>query len=168
MEKDFMNEAQRPELFNSALETGVRSVVLLDTAYPRAFDLKELIWLDHLVVHTGDISGPESLHPNVPHRDGELLVRRTLVEQGLALMRRLHMVDAVYEPSGIGYVALDQAAPFVRLIRTPYGRALKERAQWLIGYLNERGDEHLHDVITKKIGRWAVEFQSDLKPGGNA
>jgi hypothetical protein len=163
-----MTDARHPELFNGALETGVRSVVLLNTAYPRAFDLKELTWLDHLVVHTGDISGPESLHPNVPQRDGELLVRRSLVEQGLTLMRRLHLVEARYGASGIVYVALDQAAPFVTLIRTAYGRALKERATWLVRYLTERGDKHLHDVITQKIGRWAVEFQSDLKPGGNA
>lgn len=168
MEDKAMSEAPHPALFNSALETGVRSVVLLDTAYPRAFDIKELTWLDHLVVHTADVSGPESLHPNVPHRDGELLVRRELVEKGLALMRGLHMIEVRYSESGIVYAALDQAAPFVRLIRTAYGRALRDRAAWLIGYLNERGDEHLHQVITQKIGRWAVEFQSDLKPGGSA
>src|SRR4051794_37731105 len=101
-----MTATAQPELFNSPLETGVRSVVLLNTAYPRAFDLKELTWLDHLVVHTGDISGPESLHPNVPHRDGELLVRRSLVEQGITLMRSLHMIEAKYGSSGIVYAAL--------------------------------------------------------------
>lgn len=154
------------ELFNSPLETGVRSVVLLNTAYPRAFDLKELTWLDHLVVHSGDISGPESLHPNVPHRDGELLVRRSLVEQGVTLMRRLHMIEAKYGATGIVYTALDQAGPFVKLIRTEYGRTLKARAAWLVAYLAEHGEEHLHEVITQKIGRWAVEFQTELKPGG--
>jgi hypothetical protein len=162
-----MTETMSPELFNSPLETGVRSVVLLNTAYPRAFDLKELTWLDHLVVHTGDISGPDSLHPNVPHRDGELLVRRSLVEQGITLMSRLHMVEAKYGTSGIVYAALDQAAPFVKLIRTEYGRALKERAAWLIGYLSEHDAEHLHEIINRKIGRWAVEFQNDLKPGSS-
>ena len=163
-----MTRAVHPELFNSPLETGVRSVVLLNTAYPRAFDLKELTWLDHLVVHTGDIYGPESLHPNVPHRDGELLVRRSLVEQGVTLMRSLHMIEARYDASGIVYAALNGAAPFVKLIRTEYGRALKARAAWLIGYLSERGEEHLHEVITQKIGRWAVEFQNDSKPGSGA
>lgn len=162
-----MTESTPSELFNSTLETGVRSVVLLNSAYPRAFDLKELTWLDHLVVHTGDISGPKSLHPNVPHRDGELLVRRSLVEGGITLMRRIHMVEEKYGKNGIVYAALDQAGPFVKLMRTEYGRALKERAAWLIGYLSERGEEHLHEVITQKIGRWAVEFQSDLKPGGS-
>jgi hypothetical protein len=163
-----MTRTARPELFNSPLETGVRSVVLLNTAYPRAFDLKELTWLDHLVVHTGDISGPNSLHPKVPHRDGELLVRRSLVEQGVTLMRNLHMIEAKYGASGIVYAALDQAGPFIKLIRTEYGRALKERAAWLISYLAERGEEHLHQVITQKIGRWAVEFQNELNPGAGA
>jgi hypothetical protein len=168
LEEKAVTGTARPELFNSALETGVRSIVLLNTAYPRAFDLKELTWLDHLVVHTGDMAGPDSLHPNVPHRNGELLVRRSLVEQGVTLMHSLHMIEAKYGASGIVYAALDQAGPFINLIRTEYGRALKERAAWLIGYLSEHGDEHLHEVITRKIGRWTVEFQNDLKPGGGA
>lgn len=161
-----MTETAPVELFNSPLETGVRSVIILNAAYPRAFDLKELTWLDHLVVHTADISGPSSLHPNVPQRSGELLIRRSLVEQGVRLMRRVHMIEAQYNASGIVYAALDQAGPFVKLIRTEYGRALKARAEWLVGYLSNRGDANLREVITQKIGLWAVEFQTDLKPGG--
>lgn len=158
---------QSPQLFNSPLETGVRSVVLLNVAFPRAFDLTELTWLDHLVVHTGDMSGPESLHPNVPQRDGELLVRRSLVEQGLKLMRRLHLVEAKYGRDGFVYASLDQAAPFAKLIRSEYGRLLKLRAEWLIGYLSERGDDQLQEIISQKIGRWSVEFQSE-QTSGNA
>jgi hypothetical protein len=164
-EKDVIESAS-VELFNSPLETGMRSVIILNAAYPRAFDLKELTWLDHLVVHTADISGPSSLHPNVPQRSGELLIRRSLVEQGILLMRRVHMIELKYMPSGIVYAALEQAGPFVKLIRTEYGRALKERASWLIDYLATQSDAYLQDVITQKIGRWAVEFQTDLKPGG--
>ena len=40
-----------PQLFNSPLETGIRALAILDAAYPRAFDLSEPTWLDHLVVH---------------------------------------------------------------------------------------------------------------------
>jgi hypothetical protein len=151
-------------LFNSPLETGVRSVVLLDAAYPRGFDLTQLVWLDHLVVHTADIDGPESLHPSIPQRSGELLVRRSLVEEGLALMQRMHLVEIKFTADGIVYVACDQAGPFVRLVRTQYGRALKERASWLLEYLGMHGFEHLHQVIATKIGRWAIEFQSEAKP----
>lgn len=154
-------------MFNSPLETGVRTVILLKYAYPRAFDMEELTWLDHLVVHTGDIDGPDSLHPNVQNRNGELLVRRKLVEEGVILMRRVHLIEAKYSRAGIAYAAMDQTASFVTLIRSEYGRALKERAAWLVAYLAERGKQHLKHVITQKIGRWSIEFQIDGKPGGN-
>lgn len=163
-----MTSMLAPHLFNGPLETGVRSLVILNAAFPQAFDLMEMTWLDHLVVHSGDILGPQSLHPNVPHRDGELLVRRSLVEEGITLMRRLHLVEARFESTGIVFAALDQAGPIVTLMRTEYGRALKARAAWLVDYLNERGREHLKDVISQKIGRWAVEFQSHLSPGTSA
>jgi len=85
------------EVLSWHLETGVRSVILLDTAYPRSFDLMQLTWLDHLVVHTADIDGPKSLHPNIPQRNGELLVRRSLVEEGLTLMRRKGLLKRLSE-----------------------------------------------------------------------
>ena len=93
-----MTDSVQQNLFNGALETGVRSVVILETAYPRTFDLTQLTWLDHLVVHTEDLDGPRSLHPNIPQRNGELLVRRSLVEQGLMLMQQLHMIETKFEP----------------------------------------------------------------------
>ena len=69
-------------LFNSALETGVRALVFLNAAFPRVFDLSQLTWFDHLVVHTADVGGPKSLHPDLPQRIelcpkvGEGLIRR--------------------------------------------------------------------------------------------
>src|SRR6201996_3634871 len=119
-----------PPLFNSALETGVRAVVVLDAAYPQAFDLSQLTWLDHLVVHTADIGGPPSLHPDIPQRTGELLVRRRLVEEGVSLMRRLHMIDATVSPRGIVFGAGEEASAFVDSLRSPYARQLKQRAGW--------------------------------------
>ena len=62
-----MSAVAKPQLFNSPLETGVRSVVLLHAATPRSFDLTHLTWLDHLVVHTQYLpNGPDSLHPDIP------------------------------------------------------------------------------------------------------
>src|ERR1700724_3559144 len=112
MAQDITDDLSYPPLFNSSLETGVRAVVVLDAAFPRAFDLSQLTWLDHLVVHTADIGGPDSLHPDIPQRTGELLVRRRLVEGGLTLMRRLHLVDTNTTDEGIVYSAREEAAPF--------------------------------------------------------
>src|ERR1700712_2441333 len=118
-------------LFNSTLETGVRTVVILDALHPRSFDLAHLTWFDHLVVHTNDIGGPKSLHPDFPQRTGELLVRRRLVEDGIKLMQRLHMSEANVDKSEISYRASVDASVFVEALRTEYSINLKECAIWL-------------------------------------
>jgi hypothetical protein len=156
-----MSAMAKPQLFNSPLEAGVRSVVLLTAAAPQAYDLTHLTWLDHLVVHTEDVSGPASLHPDIPQRAGELVVRRQIVEEGLRLMSRLHMVESRYTNDGILYAPREEAFLFVQLVRTPYGRALKERADWLIEYVTTSDPSFLANLIQEKVGRWTIEFQAE-------
>lgn len=160
-----MTLAGGARLFNSALETGVRSALILDAARPRSFDLAHLTWLDHLVVHTADIGGPPSLHPDIPQRDGELLVRRRNVEAGLVLMRRLHMIVASYSDAGISYHATDEAGLFAQLVRSSYGKALKARADWLVDYVASDASGALVQLVTEKIGRWSIEFQTEGQTG---
>lgn len=147
------------ELFNSPLETGIRSLIVLNAVYLLMFDLSQLTWFDHLVVHTGDIGGPDSLHPDLPYRGGELLVRRAVIEQGLKLLRRIHLVDIVINEEGIFYQASDEAYPFVELMRSDYAKALKERAVWLAGNVCSMNAESIERLVSEKIGRWKVEFQ---------
>jgi hypothetical protein len=148
-------------LFNSQLETGIRALIILDAAYPKSFDLTKLTWFDHLVVHTSDIDGPASLHPNLPQRSGEILVRRRLIEDSLTLMRRLHLVTTITNESGITYQATDEAYSLVKLMRANYSTELKLRAKWLVENMCPRGDEAIHNLITAKLGRWNIEFQEN-------
>lgn len=154
-------------LFNSALETGTRAVILLEAAYPRALDLARLTWFDHLVVHTADAGGPPSLHPSLPERTGELLVRRRLVEDSLTLMRRVHLVDAIADENGVAFRASDEAPAFVGLMRTDYAQALKERAAWLVTELADLTQEELAARIEERLDRWSMEFNSESAQGGN-
>src|SRR5688572_8487641 len=99
--------------FNSPFETGVRTVVILQAAAPNEFDLEQLTTLDHFVVHTGDLGGPDSLHPPVQARWAELVVRRKLVQDGLALMVLKGLVRYHVNDKGHYYSAGDEAATFV-------------------------------------------------------
>ncbi|UCA47015.1 ABC-three component system middle component 2 [Pseudochrobactrum sp. XF203] len=158
---EVVETTQSTPLFNSALETGVRALVFLNAAFPKSFDLTELTWFDHLVVHTADVGGPKSLHPDLPQRTGELLVRRRVVEEGVHLMRRLHMINAVAGDNGIAYYASDDASALVETMHTPYALELKIRAEWLTAQLKNFTSEQLTDLIEQKIGRWAVEFHGE-------
>jgi hypothetical protein len=153
-------ERSGPSLFNSLLETGMRSLVILDAAYPRAFDLSEMTWLDDLVVHTADIGGPTSLHPDVPHRSGELLVRRPLVEQGLTLMRRQHLVVRKSSPRGVLYRASDEGTAIVDHMRTNYAQVLRARARWLAERVEPLVAQELKRLVDDRFGRWSIEFDA--------
>lgn len=113
------------------------------------------------MVHTADIGGPASLHPDIPQRDGELIVRRRNVEDGLRLMRRLHLVATSYTTSGILFCVTEEGAQFAQLVRSDYGRRLKERAAWLIGYVCRVDTAEFVQLISDKIGRWSIEFQGE-------
>src|SRR5829696_7770477 len=106
------------ELFNSRLEAGIRAVVVLEHLRPEEVDLSEMVLLDHVVVHTADLGGPPSLHPDLPGRKGELLVRRRLIEKSLDLMRRCHLVEQESADEGFLFLASDEAAAYVELLET--------------------------------------------------
>lgn len=152
-------------LFNGPLETGLRAVIVLDACFPRTLDATKLTWLDHLVVHTADVGGPRSLHPNIPQRTGELLIRRRLVEEGLQLMRKLHMVAVLADADGICFQATEGAAPFVEGLKTDYATQLKICARWITEYFI-KNEENFSLMIEDKVGKWAVEFQGEVNRFG--
>jgi hypothetical protein len=115
-----MPETARRTAFNTPLETGVRSLAILVAAYPSTYDLQRLVELDYLVVHSGDADGPESLHPPLPLRAGELLVRRALIERGLLLMLSRSFVSRRVSAVGIEYQASESAASFLAMLQSEY------------------------------------------------
>lgn len=146
-------------LFNSPLEAGIRAVVVLECVRPLALDLTDMVLLDHLVVHTADIGGPASLHPGVPSRRGELLVRRQLLETSIDLMRRCHLIEQVATDEGLLYRASDEAATYVELLESPYSNQLKRCARWIAEQLEGSGRSDFMNSIRARIGDWSDAFQ---------
>lgn len=152
--------SDRTSPFNSPFETGVRTVVVLQAAAPRELDLEQLTTLDHLVVHTGDLGGPESLHPPVEARWAELVVRRKLVQDGIGLMMLKGLVRLRDTDQGQYYAAGDEAATFVEHMRTDYACRLRSAAGWLVAYTAPLDRNQLRELAHRQFERWAVEFQS--------
>jgi hypothetical protein len=153
--------------FNSTLETGIRALVILEALYPRHCDLLEITWLDHLVVHTGDLDGqdaPESLHPALPNRAGELLVRRQLVEKSLRLMQQVHLVELFETEEGIAFGASEDAPSYLDLLQAPYSLALKERAKWMADRFAGMQTAEIRALIEGRIGRWTADFRAEELP----
>lgn len=157
------HERDKNRPFNSALETGLRSVSLLVAAYPRSFDLQHLVTFDHLVVHTGDVGGPTSLHAAVPMRTAELLVRRGLVERGLLLMVSKGLAERSVEPSGIVYDAGEFAETFLSSLTSEYIRTLMERADWVVQEFGGLTESELKLRMGNYFDQWIEQFQAPQK-----
>jgi hypothetical protein len=149
-----------PSPFNSALETGVRTLAVLTACYPRRHDLGRLVQYDYLTVHSADANGPPSLHPPLPLRSGELLVRRGLIESGLLLMMSRSLVRREFDAQGLLYSADDAAASFIGNLRSPYMVALRERAEWVASTFDPLNADELNAVIRSLFQSWTIEFQA--------
>ncbi len=144
--------------FNSALETGVRSLAVLVASYPRTHDLGTLVQYDYLTVHSADADGPTSLHPPLPLRSGELLVRRGLIESGLRLMMSRSLVQRHFHPAGLHYGADEAAGAFLDNLRSSYIVALRDRADWVAQTFDALSAEELDAVIKRFFKTWTTEF----------
>ena len=145
--------------FNSPLECGLRAVVLLVAVYPKELDLQRLVNYDYLLVHSGDVGGPPSLHPAGPHRSGELLVKRPILEAGVSLMMTKSIIECVFSHAGIGYLAGNWSLSFLAGIESPYGRALRERAAWVAQTFEALSDDDLRAFMAQRWSAWGAEFE---------
>ena len=155
-----ISSKQSDYIFNSALETGIRSVCVLAADGTMKYDLQQLLAFDHLVVHTGDINNaPSSLHPNVLQRNGELLVRRSLVERGLLLMESKKLVEKIVSKDGFYYSATDLAVIFIDSLTNSYISELYKRSQWAVAKYRDFGDRFFAEIFNTAFDRWTHEFQ---------
>lgn len=146
--------------FNTPLEAGIRAMSVLLPAFPEKYDIQKLVTFDHLIIHTGDVGGPESLHPNLPLRSTEILVRRSLVEKGLLLMVSRGLVERIIEPSGIYYRAGEMTEPIFMNFDAPYLKALRNRGAWVVQMFGELNESLLRETMSRYFAQWLQEFQT--------
>lgn len=121
---------QNNSVFNSPFELGIRMVFLLNQLGEKGADLQKLVLLDYAIIYSGDFAGPESLHTPVPHRCGELMSRRSLIEEGIHLMAVKNLITAELTDEGIVYLTGENAASVIGSLTSRYYRKLDDRCCW--------------------------------------
>lgn len=145
--------------FNGPIEIGLRALALLSEAFPSAYSLQRLVVSDYLLVHSDDLpDGPPGLHPKTPHRSGELLVRRAVLEQGLMLYQSRGLLDRHYPETGVMFSATERTATFLDALSSDYTAKLRDRATWLVTLFGEVPDNDLLAIVNSHIGEWGAEF----------
>jgi hypothetical protein len=151
--------------FNSPIETGMRALILLAESYPARLDLQRIVEFDYILVHTGDVDGPPSIHPALPLRSGELLVRRQLIERGLLLMISRDLVSRHATQQGFAYQAEDEAGPFLDSLTADYLGDLKDRATWVVDRFTGMSNGEIRAMLSGIYDQWSREFQVPEEPG---
>ena len=149
---------------NGPLEIAVRVLTVLTEAFPTRLDLNKLVLLDHALLHSADLGGPESLHPPVPIRSGELGMKRERIQEGVEVLMRADLAHMEPTPQGIHFWASERAAGFIRLLETEYARALTERAMWVVEHFGDMSDADLRGAMLTVSGHWAEEFEQIDSP----
>jgi hypothetical protein len=148
--------------FNGPIEIGLRALCVLTTAFPTAYALQRLVVFDYFLVHSDDIEGgPEGLHPQTPHRGGEILVRRGVLQDGLTLYESRGLIERVYQDGGIFFAATDRSADFLDTLSTEYLKALRERSNWVVDSFGLLADRELDAMVRERIGAWGAEFSME-------
>ncbi len=153
------------QTFNSPIETGVRALILLAESYPDQLDLQRILEFDYILVHTCDVDGPPSIHPALPLRSGELLVRRQLIERGLMLMISRGLITLHATPNGFVYQAEDDAGPFLDSLTADYLHDLQDRAVWVVERFSRMSDHEIRVMLSQVYDQWSREFQVHEQPG---
>jgi hypothetical protein len=153
------------QTFNSPIETGLRALILLAESYPEQLDLQRILEFDYILVHTGDVDGPPSVHPALPLRSGELLVRRQLIERGLMLMISRGLITRHATPNGFVYQAEDDAGPFLDSLTAEYLHDLQDRAVWVVDRFSGMSDHEIRVMLSQVYDQWSREFQVPEQPG---
>jgi hypothetical protein len=157
--------AETIQTFNSPIETGMRALILLAESYPEQLDLQRILEFDYIMVHTSDVDGPPSIHPALPLRSGELLVRRQLIERGLMLLISRGLISRHATPNGFMYQAEDDAGPFIDALSAEYLEDLKNRAVWVVDRFSEMSDQDIRIMLSNVYDQWSREFQAPEQPG---
>lgn len=153
-------------VFNSPVELGLRSLCVLVELDPHRHDLQRLVLLDYLLVHSADVDdGPESLHPAAPQRGAEVLVRRALLEPGLALYAKRGLITVTTDANGFSYGATDRGGCFLDMLRSRYVGALRSRANWIAARFGELETSEVTRYVSSELDRWGGQFAGYRGPG---
>lgn len=146
--------------FNSPLEVGMRVLMILVESFPMRLDINRLVLLDHGLLHSADLGGPESLHPAIPVRVGELGMKRQRIEDGLHVVIRAGLAEMSTEDSGIEFSANESSESFLKLLESDYAHTLHARAHWVVEELSTVNDALLRERMREISSHWSEEFEA--------
>lgn len=145
---------EKSSLFNSPYEIGSRALLILATInYP--LSLEALIFLDYILVHSGDFhNGPVSLHANIPYREGELVVKRKVLNQSLSLFISKGLIHKKFYKNGIYFEKNELTELFISNFKSSYFKKLEDVVEWIRLNVPCENEKNIKKYFKKFVAVW--------------
>lgn len=152
-------ESRNVNVFNSPLEIGFRALFILQGIFPVEVDLSRLVIYDYFLLNSNDFpNGPRSLHPPIPHRSAQIIVKPLIMKDALTLMRSKELIDVIFSVEGIKYKANNYTKTFIELQENDYSKQLTVLCQWIKSQFTDYSNERLNTLVRNNIPNWGGEF----------
>ncbi|UOY94182.1 hypothetical protein MUG87_08810 [Ectobacillus sp. JY-23] len=149
-------------VFNTPIEIGLRALIILNELSGESIDLNRLVIYDYLVTHSSDFNeGMNSLHPPSPHRSGELIIKRKIMQEGINLMYSKELLDIEYTKDGIYYKANQLSSFFIGYLDSTYALNLMKFSKMVIQRFKYYSDKELSLFVKVNIPKWGSEFTKE-------
>lgn len=159
MEKLNIFETRDTQVFNSPLEIGFRILFILKGISPKAIDINRLVIYDYFLLNSGDFPmGPKSLHPPIPHRSSQIIIKPMIIKDAMTLMKSKELIDIIFSVDGIKYKANRLTEKFIELQENEYSHKLNMISEWINKQFGEYSDDRLKTIVDNNIPNWGGEF----------
>jgi len=144
------------KLFNNEIEIGLQIIIILETVYPKSFDIEMLNYYDYFILHTHDIGGEKSVHADIPNRYGELDIKHELIRNSLQFMIAKGLVSVNID-NGIEYIANEQTSLFLNNLKEDYIQELKRNSRWVHNKFKHYSYENIKQYVSVNKRKWGTE-----------
>jgi len=156
MARDWDN-AGAPLLYNGHVETGMRSLVILDACSPHAFTLDELRLLEHFVVFGEDIGAPTgNLHVPLPNRANAHSFRGPMVQKGLDLLIGLGRTIRSTGIDGDVFSVPEDSVHLLDYVTVDYLLKMHGIALWMGGRIEQEGKQAFFTSLARRVAELSV------------
>jgi hypothetical protein len=123
------------------------------------YSIQQLVAFDYLLVHSDDIpDGPTGLHPKIPQRSGEYLIRRKTLQEGLLLYMSRGLISQEYGQTGLRYAATESSGNFLDSLTSEYIKELQNIADWVADNFSTIPELELNQFMKEHLDKWGTEF----------
>jgi hypothetical protein len=157
-----MNENIEIKVFNSPLEISLRVLLTLALIGNKGLSIERLVVYDYLILNSGDVEGgPASLHPALPNRSSQLLIKRELIKKSLRILSSKELISVKYSKKGILYSPSKLSVPFMNYFESEYFLELKSRIEWVIENFSSKTEKSIDKYISSNLTKWGSEFVNE-------